>query len=78
MTEWHGIKVGGLYKQTGRGSRGAPLAMVVAIEDCPGLPIGDGIQLTTIEGGKLCLSWLEYEPDMITVDGDKWPWKEVV
>lgn len=31
MTEWHGIKVGSLYKQTGRGSRGAPLLMVTAL-----------------------------------------------
>lgn len=32
MTEWNGIKVGRLYKRTGRGSRGAPLVMVVSIE----------------------------------------------
>lgn len=32
MTEWNGIKVGNVYKRTGRGSRGAPLAMVVSIE----------------------------------------------
>ena len=32
MTEWNGIKVGRLYKMTGRGCRGAPLLMVVSIE----------------------------------------------
>ena len=32
MTEWMGIKTGGLYKRTGKGSRGAPLLMVVSIK----------------------------------------------
>ena len=32
MTEWNGIKVGGLYKRTGPRSRGAPLLMVVEIK----------------------------------------------
>jgi hypothetical protein len=32
MTQWNGIEVGKLYKMTGRGCRGAPLLMVVSIE----------------------------------------------
>ena len=33
MTEWNGIKVGDLYKMTGRGSRGAPPLLVTAIKN---------------------------------------------
>ena len=34
MTDWNGIKVGGLYKRTGKGSRGPKRnAFVVSIEE---------------------------------------------
>jgi hypothetical protein len=78
MTEWCGIKVGNLYKRTGRGSSRAPLALVVEMEDwyhCPGRH-GDGIELTTLEDGKLQYSWLTRSlKGDITVDGDAWPYK---
>jgi len=32
MTEWMGIKTGGLYKRKGKGSRDAPLLLVVSIK----------------------------------------------
>lgn len=31
LSEWNGIKAGGLYKRRGRGSRSAPLLQVVSI-----------------------------------------------
>lgn len=81
MTEWKGIKVGGLYKRTGRGSRGAPMAMVVSIEGLTKCADEfDTVKLVTLEEGKLHTTWLreawrcygEFE-----VDGEKWPWKAV-
>ena len=82
MTEWHGIKVGGLYKRTGKGSRGVPLAMVVSIENwfvAQQNPIINGVKLITLEAGKLQTSWLSTSSkNGITVDEQPWPYKEVV
>lgn len=81
MTQWHGIKVGNLYKRTGRGSRSVPLALVVEIEEVvrwnsSAGPI-DGVKLVTLEDGKLEYSWLTRSlKGDITVDGDEWPYKE--
>jgi len=51
MTEWNGIMVGGLYKRTGRGCRGAPLLMVTALEDC-GVCGGEDIIVTALVDGR--------------------------
>jgi len=51
MTEWNGIKVGGLYKRKGKGSRGAPLRMVLGFKD-PGdlTPDGSVRMLSSLDG----------------------------
>jgi len=55
MTEWNGIKVGGLYKMTShayayRAAR-APMAMVVSIERCE--DIASWATVTLLEEGEL-------------------------
>lgn len=85
MTEWHGIKVGGLYKRTGRGAPRAPLAIVVGIElschaDRPWTEDGlDGAKVSFLEAGGLHSSWLIYEEGEGVSDTycKKWPYKEV-
>lgn len=84
MTEWMGIKVGELYKKTGRGSRGAPLVMVVSIEACKSGSARwkEIVHLTTLESGKLESSWLSNRSGTtgrpgINVDGDTWPYKRI-
>jgi len=92
MTEWHGVKVGGLYKRTGRGSRGAPQVMVTAVSDR-----GDEADVTVLVAGKqdwFYLFWGEYEHyyddnefaegvQQVAYDNDDrpryspWPYKEV-
>jgi len=78
MTEWMGIKTGGLYKRMGKGSRGAPLALVVEMKDwyhCPGRH-GWGVEMVTLEDGVLQYSWVSWSPGAgINVDGDAWPYK---
>jgi hypothetical protein len=82
MTEWNGIKVGSIYKRTGKGSDGAPLALVVAIEEWfDGPPhLDDGVELTTLEGGLIFATLLNTQDGRKRInDGDdKWPYKEVV
>jgi hypothetical protein len=55
MTEWNGIKVGGLYKMTSHAyaivSARAPMAMVVSIERCE--DIFSRAVVTLLEEGKL-------------------------
>jgi len=58
MTEWNGIKVGSIYKRKGKGSRGAPLALVVEMKGvecfgCYEVDCGRGVNLQTLEGGVL-------------------------
>jgi hypothetical protein len=81
-----GIKVGGLYKRTGRGSSRAPLALVVEMENWyhqTGMGAKwAGVQLLTLEDGKLQYSWLSKRSATtgrpgINVDGDAWPYKEL-
>jgi hypothetical protein len=85
MTKWNGIKVGGLYKMTGRGSRGAPLLMVTAME----LDGSYGLGVTALVGGHqdcFDLFFDKYEQDdvqQVAYDNDnrpsytKWPYVEV-
>jgi hypothetical protein len=66
MTQWNGIKVGGLLKQTGQGSRGAPPALVVKMEyddtdEDEGIDT-DNIWLTLLKEGELHLVELQWEP----------------
>jgi len=81
MTEWNGIKVGGLYKRTAGYLR--PLALVVEIEDLPNsLPLrADSSRacLTTLEGGKLEHSFLTYfhQSGIIADACGEWPYTEV-
>ena len=91
MTEWHGIEVGGLYKRTGRGSRGEPLALVTEVCDR-----GDEATVTVLVDGKqdwFYLFWGEthgYDDygfcdglQQVAYDNDDrpryspWPYKEV-
>lgn len=55
MTQWNGIKVGGLYKMTSHAyavvSARAPMAMVVSIERCE--DIGLWATVTLLEEGEL-------------------------
>jgi hypothetical protein len=86
MTEWNGIKVGGLYKRRGRGSRGAPLAMVVGIELSCSRSRGtwtenglDGAKVNFLEAGVLHSSFLIYDEGEGVSDAycRKWPYKAV-
>jgi hypothetical protein len=81
LTEWQGIKVGSIYKRRGRGSRGAPLALVVGIEPVGAWYFehnGEGVRLTTIQEGRRCVSILQlYDFDGVTEDDEPWPYKEV-
>jgi len=47
MTGWRGVKVGGIYKRTARGARGAPLALVTGVRD-----FGDEATVTVLVDGK--------------------------
>lgn len=82
LTEWQGIKVGSVYKRRGRGSRGAPLALVVGIEPVGewyfGNP-GEGVRLTTLQEGRRRVSFLQLCDyfDEVTEDEEPWPYKEV-
>jgi hypothetical protein len=75
MTEWRGIKVGDVYKRRGKGSRGAPLVMVIKLEYTPsGGPrrreplagfddeeVNENIiTLTLLEGGKVFVESAEW------------------
>jgi hypothetical protein len=52
MTQWNGIKVGGLYKRKGKGSRGAPLRMVLGFEP-HGNPYADCVNMLSSLGGRV-------------------------
>ena len=93
MTEWNGIKVGGLYKRTGRGSRGEPLALVTGLARAGWREAN----VTVLVDGKqdwFSLFWGEYEHyyddnefaegvQQVAYDNDDrpryspWPYKEV-
>ena len=50
MTQWNGIKVGGLYKRKGKGSRGAPLRMVLGFEGAGEVLEGCVRMLSSLDG----------------------------
>jgi len=77
MTEWRGIKVGDVYKRRGKGSRGAPLVMVIKLEYTPSGGPGrrepwpglddqevdeNIITLTLLEGGKVFVESASWMP----------------
>lgn len=81
MTEWNGIKVGGLYKLAA--GRRRPLALVVGLEELTDARLEGGgqgrVQLTMLEDGELHKSWLALNSQRNTIYdyiGD-WPWQEV-
>lgn len=57
MTEWHGIEVGGLYKKTGKGSRGAPLVFVLGFER-HGNPYADCVYMLSTVGERVVKSFM--------------------
>lgn len=64
MTEWNGIKVGSLYKRTGRGSRRSPLVLVTAIDKRP--PYGAAVTvLVGCEVETIKLRFDSYEDDCV-------------
>jgi hypothetical protein len=84
MTDWMGIKVGGLYKRTGRGSRGAPLLMVTAIEHCGACSVDHPIVTVLVEERfvHLDLAWDKWECEVVQITENEvlkpWPYKVVV
>jgi len=83
MTEWNGIKVGGLYKRTGRGSRGAPLLMVTEIERCGACSVDHPVVTALVDSREECfdLDYDKWEDCYVHLQDEKikpWPYKAVV
>lgn len=84
MTEWNGIKVGGLLKQTGRGSRGAPLLLVTALDTCGVCSVDHPIVTVLVDDREVSfdLDFDKWENHFVQIDQDDkikpWPYKVVV